>query len=49
MIYKAGLSNPALPHNIGIGSGALQNNTTTHNIAIGDSALYVIPQAVLLL
>ncbi|MBK7308884.1 MAG: hypothetical protein IPI88_18980 [Chitinophagaceae bacterium] len=38
--YKAGLTNPALTHNIGIGSSALQNNNTTHNIAIGDSALY---------
>ena len=35
--YKAGLTNPALAHNIGIGPGALQNNTTTYNIAIGDS------------
>lgn len=38
--YKAGLTNPALAHNIGIGPAALQNNTTTYNIAIGDSALY---------
>ena len=38
--YKAGLTNPTLVHNIGIGSSALQNNNTTHNIAIGDSALY---------
>ena len=38
--YKAGLTNPALAHNIGIGPSALQNNNTTYNIAIGDSALY---------
>lgn len=36
--YKAGLTNPELAHNIGIGPSALQNNNTSYNIAIGDSA-----------